>query len=99
LCGAGSNTAMGNLPFYPARNLIRGVLFMLLVWIVATAGYVRAGSSFQDAIHLVRLTVFSVGYGEVHPIDTRYLHLAMGIMAFGCTGMIFLSGALVQFMT
>ncbi len=49
---------------------------------------------------MVTLTVFTVGYGEVRPIDTGYLHLlTMGIMAFGCTGVIFLSGALVQFMT
>ena len=33
---------------------------MLLVWIVATAGYVRAGWSFQDAIYMVTLTVFTV---------------------------------------
>jgi voltage-gated potassium channel len=91
---------MENLVIHPSRNLIRGALFMLLVWIVATSGYMRAGWDFQDAIYMVTLTVFTVGYGEVHPIDTHYLHwLTMGTMAFGCTGMIFLSGALVQFMT
>jgi voltage-gated potassium channel Kch len=91
---------MENMVVYPARNLIRGSLFMLLVWIVATVGYMRAGWNFQDSIYMVTLTVFSVGYGEVHPIDTNYLHsLTMGTMAFGCTGMIFLSGALIQFMT
>lgn len=44
--------------------------------------------------------MFTVGYDEVNPIDTRYLHIVtMGTMFFGCTGMIFLSGALMQFMT
>jgi voltage-gated potassium channel Kch len=36
----------------------------------------------------------------VRPIDTPFLHVVtMATMAIGCTGMIFLSGALVQFMT
>ncbi len=56
--------------------------------------------NFQDAFYMVTLTVFTVGYGEVRPIDTQFLHVVtMATMAFGCTGMIFLSGALIQFMT
>src|SRR5471032_1113489 len=91
---------MENLVVYPARNLIRVLLFMLLVWIVATAAYMRVGWSFQDALYMVTLTVFTVGYDEVRPIDTPFLHLVtIATMAIGCTGMIFLSGALVQFMT
>ena len=85
---------------YPSRNLIRGASFMLVVWVAATAAYWKAGWSFQDALYMVTLTVFTVGYGEVHPIDTLYLHVVtMATMAFGCTGMIFLTGALFQFMT
>ena len=49
---------------------------------------------------MVTLTVFTVGYGEVHPIDTPLLHgLTMGTMIVGCTGMIFFTSALVQFLT
>jgi len=73
---------------------------MVVVCVAATAGYVEAGWSFQDAIYMVTLTVFTVGYGEVHPIDTPYLHVVtMGTMVLGCTGMIFFTGALVQFFT
>ena len=91
---------MDGLAAYPSRNLIRGAVFMLAVWIVATTAYRWAGWSFQDAIYMVTLTVFTVGYGEVRPIDTTYLHaVTMSTMAFGCTGMIFLTGALFQFMT
>ncbi len=97
---AGADTAMDGLDVYPSRNLIRGTVFMLVVWTAATAGYWKAGWSFQDSIYMVTLTVFSVGYGEVRPIDTRYLHaLTMATMVFGCTGMIFLTGSLIQFMT
>jgi voltage-gated potassium channel len=89
-----------NLIVYPARNLVRGGIFMAIVWLGATAAYERAGWSFQDALYMVTLTVFTVGYGEVHPIDTMYLHVVtMATMVVGCTGMLFLSGALIQFMT
>src|ERR1700733_4103794 len=91
---------MERLNSYPSRNLVRGSLFMLVVWVAATAAYWKAGWSFQDALYMVTLTVFTVGYGEVRPIDTMFLHVVtMATMAFGCTGMIFLTGALFQFMT
>ncbi|MBI1203553.1 MAG: potassium channel protein [Rhodopseudomonas sp.] len=73
---------------------------MLAVCAASTIGYLEAGWSFQDAIYMVTLTVFTVGYGEVHPIDTPFLHaLTMATMVLGCTGMIFFTGALVQFFT
>lgn len=91
---------MDGLANYPSRNLVRGAFFMLAVWTLATLAYWKAGWNFQDALYMVTLTVFTVGYGEVHPIDTLYLHVVtMATMAFGCTGMIFLTGALFQFMT
>ena len=91
---------MDSLLAHPSRNLVRVAVFMLAVWVAATVGYVEAGWSFQDALYMVTLTVFTVGYGEVHPIDTPLLHIVtMGTMVLGCTGMIFFTGALVQFFT
>ena len=91
---------MDNLLFFPSRNLVRVTVFMLVLVAVATAGYMEAGWNFQDAIYMVTLTVFTVGYGEVHPIDTPFLHaLTMATMLVGCTGMIFFTGALVQLFT
>jgi voltage-gated potassium channel len=88
------------LPISPSRNLIRIGLFILVVFIAATVGYMHAGWNFSDAIYMVAITVFTVGYGEVHPINTVYLHaLTMGTMILGCTGMIFFTGALAQFFT
>ena len=44
---------------------------------------------FSDASYMVLLTVYTVGYGEVHPINTPYLHnVTMATMILGCTGMI-----------
>jgi len=84
----------------PVRNLVGTLLFVVTVFICATIGYLHAGWRLGDAIYMVTLTLFSVGYGEVHPIDTNYLRvLTMGTMFLGCTGMIVLTGALVQVFT
>ena len=91
---------MDNLLLSPSRNLVRITLFLLVVVVVATAGYMEAGWNFQDSLSTVTLTVFTVGYGEVHPIDTAFPHaLTMSTMVLGCTGVIFFTGALVQFFT
>jgi voltage-gated potassium channel len=84
----------------PVRNLVLGVSFVLVVVALATAGYCLAGWSIGDAFYMVIFTVFTVGYGEVHPIDTPSLRaITIATIVFGCTGMIFLTGALVQFIT
>ncbi len=82
----------------PRRTLIGAIIFVGVVFAIAALGYVLAGWSFSDAVYMVTLTVFSVGYGEVRPIDTSVLRvLTLSTMVLGCTGMIFLTGALVQY--
>lgn len=84
----------------PVRNLLMALAFVALVFIASTIGYMEAGWSLGDAAYMVTLTVFSVGYDEVHAINTEYLRaLTMGTIFFGCTGMIVLTGALVQVFT
>jgi voltage-gated potassium channel Kch len=84
----------------PGRTLASIVIFVLAVVVLATGAYMAAGWSFSEAIYMVLLTVYTVGYGEVHPINTPFLHaVTMGTMILGCTGMILLTGALVQFLT
>ncbi len=84
----------------PARTLISAIVFVLVVMVLATIAYMLAGWSFSDASYMVALTIWTVGYEEVRPISTPYLHaVTMGTMALGCTGMIILTGALVQFLT
>ena len=84
----------------PARTLISILVFMAVVVVLAILAYMGAGWSFSDASYMVALTVYTVGYGEVHPINTPYLHgVTMATMVLGCTGMILLTGALVQFLT
>ena len=84
----------------PIRNLISILAFVGVVVVGSTLAYMAAGWSFSDASYMVLLTIYTVGYGEVRPIDTPYLHaVTMGTMILGCTGMILLTSALVQFFT
>ncbi len=81
----------------PTRNLVFALAFVGIVYIVSTTGFVAAGWSPHDAFYMVTLTIFSVGYGEVHPINTPWLRfLDEATIILGCTGMIMFTGALVQ---
>ncbi len=84
----------------PLRNLAAVTAFVAAIVAAATAAYMHAGWSFGDALYMVLLTVYTVGYGEVHPINTPYLHtVTITTMVMGCTGMILVSGVLVQVLT
>jgi voltage-gated potassium channel len=84
----------------PGRNLFFGVCFVLAVVVLGTVLYWLAGWTIGDAFYMVIVTVYTVGYGETHPIDTPMLRgITIGTIVLGCTGMIFLTGALVQFIT
>jgi voltage-gated potassium channel len=84
----------------PGRTLASIIAFMLVVVALATGAYMAAGWSLSDASYMVLLTVYTVGYGEVHPINTPFLHtVTVATIVLGCTGMILLTSALVQFLT
>ncbi len=84
----------------PLRTLILVVAFVAVTIVISTIGYMRVGWSFSDAIYMVILTVYTVGFREIREIDTPFLHVwTIGTIVVGCTGMIVLTGALVQFFT
>jgi voltage-gated potassium channel len=84
----------------PHRNLIFGVAYTIAVMMLGTAAYLAAGWSLRDAFYMVVTTVYTVGYEEVRPINTPALYaITLSLIVLGCTGIIFLTGALVQFFT
>jgi voltage-gated potassium channel len=81
----------------PARNLVGGLLYVLVVMTLAVGGYLHAGWGLADSVYMTVTTIFTVGYGEVKPIDTPELRgITITLIMLGCTGMIFLTGSLVQ---
>jgi voltage-gated potassium channel len=95
--GADRVSAASDLLGSPTQNLFRALTFVLVIMILSTLGFMAAGWTLSDAFFMVTITVFSVGYGEVRPLDTPFLRaLDVGTIFLGCTGMIVLTGALVQ---
>jgi voltage-gated potassium channel len=84
----------------PSRNLTVGGAFTVAIMGLAIIAYMAVGWSFRDALYMVVTTIFTVGYSEVRPIDTPALNvITLALIVLGCTGIIFLTGALVQFIT
>lgn len=84
----------------PLRNLAAVLALVMAVGTAATLAYMAAGWSLSDASYMVLLTLYTVGYDEVRPIDTAYLRgVTIATMVLGCTGMILLTSVLVQIVT
>lgn len=81
-------------------HLFYASVFVFAVGVAATIAYMLNGWGFDDAFYMTVLTIFTVGYEEVRPVDTVALRLVtVCLIVAGCTGMIYLTGALVQFIT
>ena len=83
------------------RNLAISAGAFVLVSVLASVGYVEIYDwSVLDAIYMVVITVFTVGYGETRPLTEPSLRIfTMILIVLGSTGLIFFTGSLVQFMT
>ena len=56
-----------------------------------------AGWQFLDAIYMVVITVFGVGYGEAKPLESPFLKVfTMGVIIAGCSSGIYVVGGFVQ---
>jgi Trk K+ transport system NAD-binding subunit len=83
----------------PVRNLVYGVAYMVVVLGAATIAYVLSGWSWGDAFYFVIITVFTVGYGELHPILGDLRAITIAAIVLGWLGLTFLAAAFVQFIT
>ena len=65
--------------------------------LIAIIGYMLAGWKFLDAIYMVVITVFGVGYGEAKPLSTSGLKIfTMFVIIAGCSSAIYVVGGFVQ---
>jgi voltage-gated potassium channel len=55
------------------QRIVTGVAIFILTVVVAVTGYVIAGWTLLDAIYMVVITIFGVGYGEVQPLSSTAL--------------------------
>jgi voltage-gated potassium channel len=81
----------------PFRRMITGVVIVLVISTVAVVGYVAAGWGIDDAVYMVVITIFGVGYGEVKPVDSAELRvLTMFLVIFGYASIIYTVGGFIQ---
>ncbi len=82
------------LKLYVAAGLFLAVL------LGGTLAYVAHGWSLSDAVYMVVITAFSVGFEEVRPINTPELRIiTMLIIGLGAVSAVYFVGVLVQIIT
>lgn len=81
----------------PVRKVFTGLLLFLFVCGVAVAGYVAAGWSLRDAVYMVIITIFGVGYGEVQPVQSDLLRgLTITVIIGGHAAVLYVIGGVMQ---
>jgi voltage-gated potassium channel len=81
-------------------GLYIGALMFLSVILIGATTYWLEGWKLSDAIYMVIITVFSVGYEEVEPVSTTALRvITMLIIVAGDASKVYFVGSLVQFIT
>jgi len=75
----------------------RGALVLAGACTIGVLGYLTFGWSLLDSIYMVVITVFGVGYGEVHVLDSPAQKLfTIGLIVSGCSALIYILGGFFQ---
>ncbi len=81
----------------PVRRIITGMTYTLIIVLLATIGYVVCGWAWLDSFYMVVITIFSIGYREIQPVDSlaeRWLTILLIIT--GYAAVIYTVGGFVQ---
>ena len=78
------------------RRIARGFVVLGAVCAIAVFGYVLMGWSLSDAVYMVTITIFGVGYGEVRPVVGEVRWLTVGVIVVGCSSLIYILGGFFQ---
>jgi voltage-gated potassium channel len=82
------------------RKLRRSLLYLLVVFVVSVLGYLSFGWSLIDSVYMVVITMFSVGFEEVHPLVTVWQKIfTMLVIIGGTSAVVFVIGEVIRFIT
>ncbi|MBA2114402.1 Glutathione-regulated potassium-efflux system protein KefC [Planctomycetes bacterium FF15] len=81
----------------PIRKMATGAALFVAICVVAVVGYVAHGWRLDDAIYMVIITIFGVGYGEVQPVESIALRaLTIMVIIAGYGAVIYTVGGFMQ---
>lgn len=87
----------GHHRWSPTRRVAVGLTLFAAVMMTGVTGYVIAGWSPGDALYMVVITIFGVGYGEVRPVTHGALRvLTIGVIVAGYGAVLYTIGGLLQ---
>ncbi|MEE3718655.1 potassium channel protein [Tumidithrix elongata RA019] len=82
------------------KRVVFGASFFLFTIVASVSGYMLFGWSFLDALYMVVITVFGVGFGEVKPIETPALKIfTMVVIVAGTSSAVYIVGSFLQMVT
>jgi voltage-gated potassium channel len=80
------------------RKIQRSLLYLLAVFVVSVVGYLTFGWSLIDSVYMVVITMFGVGFGEVHPLITVWQKIfTMLVIIGGTSAVVFVIGEIIRF--
>lgn len=78
-------------------RLAPGTIAMAIVTVGGTVAYRMQDWSWSDSLYMVVITIFTVGYGEVQPVDTEELRwVTMFVIIFGYVATLLVISGLAQ---
>ncbi|MFQ3583488.1 MAG: potassium channel protein [Cyanobacteriota bacterium] len=82
------------------RRIFIGLSLLGLTLCCAVLGYYLAGWALLDAVYMVVITIFGVGYGEVRPLDSPALKVfTILVIVAGTSASVYAVGGFVQLIT
>ena len=81
-------------------RLRNALLAVAVLAVVATVGYVvLEGYGWVDALYMTVITLGTIGYGEVRPLDTAGRFLTIGVIIAGFAAFVYAASVLTNFFT
>jgi voltage-gated potassium channel len=80
---------------------MHGLVAVAVVMALSVVGYlILTDATFLDALFMVVITIFSVGYEETIRVDTPVLKgYTVGVIVLGCSALLYVVGSFVQLLT
>ena len=79
------------------KRIVTGVVIFLSTIVFAVIGYRLGGCTWLNALYMVVITVFGVGYGEVCPVNTPEIKIfTMIVIIAGTSSSVYIIGSIIQ---